>query len=1064
MPRLQPYLVLNRYLHHLLGEEDFETLKNLLRPLPEGPDGSSRSYFFGRLVTQPRLKLSRDQLEAYDRRVMEYEARLRKARRDFQGFRYFQYLALLYTEIFLDCLTGDPAAFLYSVNRFTANLRGQETELRDFPDFTPEGLRRLAFFMATGSGKTLLMHVNIWQVLYYLQHGRHPGALVSRPDGRAEFDNILLITPNEGLSAQHLAELHQSGIDASLFIDDPHGRGGLFGPKVKVIEIHKLAEEPSRDGVSVVIDEIGGQNLVIVDEGHKGTGSEAQTWKTRQKRLSQHGFLLEYSATFAQAIGAASSKKAQKELLEEYGQAILFDYSYAHFYGDGYGKDFRVLNLASARAGQAHELLVGGLLTYYHQLWLYKRYPSEYRPYNLEKPLWVLLGSSVNAMYTRDKQRRSDVAEVLAFLRRFLEEPGWAIGIMERILNGNSGFQDAESGNDLFAPHIEYLRGQNARDLYERVRAEVFHGSGGLEVWELKQADGELGLRLSTTKGEAPYFGVINIGDLSAFKRYLGEHLNLIVHEDNFSPSQFNLVDRPDSPIHLLIGAKKFIEGWSSWRVSSMGLFNVGKGEGSQVIQLFGRGVRLKGKGMSLKRSTALDGDKHPEGIQFLERLAIFGWNADYIQTFRAILEKEDVGREIQVPVTKMHPWPAGKLAVPQKTPDFDPAVLTWVLDDSGPRVELDLTPRIAALTSQAAAMPNQVGVQVAGGQMYDSRIIDFSPQSPCRRFLDYERLYLDLQEYKQARGYGNLHIELQILPKILERRATLKLTAEEARDPECLHEAAAQWLKTYTDRFIRMKEREAESRHVVPAYLAADDERILETYRIRIRPGQFLQQIEALIESGQLQREIEALRQGTQVPDVEEPLPRLYMDRSLFNPILTEGGRHWKQVVSIHPPTLNRDERRFITDLRNYWRQHHNQPPVESCELYVLRNLANTGVGLFHRSGFYPDFILWLHNTETGKTCVCFIEPHGLHHDGLAGSADKFAALKTLRGLSNHPEFQQKGIVLSGYILTATPLEQIVDAQGRSKNDLEREEPLIFQEENYMQKMFSGLVAGGNS
>jgi len=50
----------------------------------------------------------------------------------------------------------------------------------------------------------------------------------------------------------------------------------------------------------------------------------------------------------------------------------------------------------------------------------------------------------------------------------------------------------------------------------------------------------------------------------------------------------------------LLIGSKKFSEGWSSWRVSSMGLMNVGKSEGSQIIQLFGRGVRLKGYQFSL--------------------------------------------------------------------------------------------------------------------------------------------------------------------------------------------------------------------------------------------------------------------------------------------------------------------------------------------------------------------------------------------------------------------------------------------------------------------------------
>jgi len=50
---------------------------------------------------------------------------------------------------------------------------------------------------------------------------------------------------------------------------------------------------------------------------------------------------LKYSATFGQALSAARNDP----LTAEYGKAIVFDYSYRYFYGDGYGKDFRILNL-----------------------------------------------------------------------------------------------------------------------------------------------------------------------------------------------------------------------------------------------------------------------------------------------------------------------------------------------------------------------------------------------------------------------------------------------------------------------------------------------------------------------------------------------------------------------------------------------------------------------------------------------------------------------------------------------------------------------------------------------
>lgn len=92
----------------------------------------------------------------------------------------------------------------------------------------------------------------------------------------------------------------------------------------------------------------------------------------------------------------------------------------------------------------------------------------------------------------------------------------------------------------------------------------------------------------------------------------------------------------------MLIGSRKFTEGWNSWRVSTMGLINFAKGEGSQAIQLFGRGVRLKGYNGCLKRSRKLDTNvTHPEHIELLETLTIFGVKAQYMEDFKTYLEQE---------------------------------------------------------------------------------------------------------------------------------------------------------------------------------------------------------------------------------------------------------------------------------------------------------------------------------------------------------------------------------------------------------------------------------------
>ena len=111
-----------------------------------------------------------------------------------------------------------------------------------------------------------------------------------------------------------------------------------------------------------------------------------------------------------------------------------------------------------------------------------------------------------------------------------------------------------------------------------------------------------------------------------------------------FSGSLFHEINKPHSTVNVLIGSKKFTEGWNSWRVSTMGLMNVGQTEGSQIIQLFGRGVRLKGYDLSLKRSgkTQLPEDvTRPKHIGVLETLSIFGIRADYMAQFRDFLEEE---------------------------------------------------------------------------------------------------------------------------------------------------------------------------------------------------------------------------------------------------------------------------------------------------------------------------------------------------------------------------------------------------------------------------------------
>ena len=511
--------------------------------------------------------------------------------------------------------------------------------------------------------------------------------------------------------------------------------------------------------------------------------------------------------------------------------------------------------------------------------------------------------------------------------------------------------------SDLFKPLLEELAGRDADRLYREICQRLFHGSGGLEVWELKNADGELALRVSTSTGrERPYFGVINIGDVSAFKKHLEENLKLDVHEDRFSSSLFGEIDRPDSSVNLLIGAKKFIEGWSSWRVSAMGLLNIGRGEGPQVIQLFGRGVRLKGKKWTLKRSSP----PRPPGLENLEKLLIFGWNAEYLQAFRDMISAEEIQEELELWVRLLNPQPP--LPIPATRVGYQVENETWTLSAAPLSVAVDLTPQITAMA----------GEELAAGQLGTRKEIHFRAGVETD-VLDFDALYADLVEYKAQRGYHNLLVSRQALHGLLAQNH-LFMSETDSADPDRLQEGASRLLRSCMDRFYSQKARQAESAQLEPQPMILQD-RATTSYRVRA-PVNIMAEIKQLLKQ---RRRYDA--------DGDKPLPRLHIDRSLCNPLLLNPADFDLEDVTVSPPGLGRNEGEFVRDLRTFWTKHQNEEPFCHLEIYLLRNLPKVGVGFFVHSGFYPDFILWARDRRDKTTQIRFLDPHGLHHGGLSAT-----------------------------------------------------------------------------
>lgn len=976
--KLSQGLVLNRYLLSLFGCTDFEGIAQFLRDSHlEGLDENNESKFH-QAIKMRMLgdHLTNDLLFEYDQNIVSHTLAISEYRDKDISWKYFQYLTLLFTEIYLDKFFRDSKQLLKELNEFVKKfnnpLDDSVVNPHDYvaPFYIEEDLNKLAIWSATGSGKTLLLHVNIKQYQHYAKKYK-----------RNDLNKVLLVTPNEGLSKQHLEEFKESNIEAETFSVKS---GSLFsGTKVEVLEISKLAEDSGDK--TVATDSFEENNLVLIDEGHRGASGDE--WKRRRDQLSNKGFAFEYSATFGQAISAAAGSK-KESLLEEYGKAILFDYSYKYFYKDGYGKDYRILNIQDdSKEDYLRKYLTACLLGYYQQLLVFEDNPKQMQQYMLEKPLWIFVGGSVTKAV--NKKEASDVVTIIKFISEFIKNSDVSRTEIQQVLTGNAGLTDA-IGKSIFANTFDYLLDskKDINVLYSDILDKVFNSQiAGANVYAdlLKGVDGEIGLRVGDTK---EYFGVINVGDAAGLHK-LCIKANVLGMERDFSESQFIKINQKDSQINLLIGSKKFTEGWSSWRVSTMGLMNIGRGEGSQIIQLFGRGVRLKGHGFSLKRSSQLDEYQKPEKrvpkyISNLETLSIFGVRADYMQQFKEYLEEEGLPanegnyKTVTIPVKNRYPSIGEKLkviktkeGVAENYKKENIIVLGLSTESRLLEIRLDWYPKIQMLSS-ASGGNLDVDVKEYGQKLKPENLI----------FIDWDKVFFEIQKFKNERSWYNLSVSKEKLKEIINDDSWYQL-AIPSQDLEptsfskvfIWEELVITLLKNYTEKFYLLLKNQHLAKHIEVAELDEKHPNFVEEYNVQVEESQtdIIRQLvdfkELVSKENVLSDDFELSRTALLGFDYDEHLyfPLLYMSSD----------KKYKEVVKISPVQLNEGEKEFIDDLKQY---HKSEPSYfEGKKVYLLRNQSKTGIGfLTETTNFYPDFILW--QVIGDKQYISFIDPKGIY------------------------------------------------------------------------------------
>ena len=143
--------------------------------------------------------------------------------------------------------------------------------------------------------------------------------------------------------------------------------------------------------------------------------------------------------------------------------------------------------------------------------------------------------------------------------------------------------------------------------------------------------------------GEGEKWGMINVGDATSFYNSIeNARIETRVEAIENPNLHFENLDNETSPINVLIGSRKFAEGWNSYRLSVIDLINLGSAKGNLIIQIFGRGVRLRGKGGDGKRRHIEHNPNYyllrkkdkQDDIRRLETLTIFSLRRSYLEHF----------------------------------------------------------------------------------------------------------------------------------------------------------------------------------------------------------------------------------------------------------------------------------------------------------------------------------------------------------------------------------------------------------------------------------------------